>query len=42
MTFAALDLVKGGIRARGKTHIIEDEKFRFRPEEGGVGDTGAF
>ena len=25
-----------------KSHIVENEKFRFRPEERGVGDAGAF
>ena len=41
MRFHTFDLVKGGICPSGKAHVIENEKFRFWPEEGGVSDTSA-
>ena len=41
MPFAAVDHVGGAVPVVVETHVVEDEKFRFRSEKRGVGDAGA-
>ena len=38
---AAVDRVGSDVPVLSETHVVEDEKFRFRTEERGVGDPGA-
>ena len=41
MSLAAIDRVGRAVAGVAETHVVEDEKFRFRAEERGVGDARA-
>jgi len=41
MSFAAVDRVERAVSREAETHVVENEKLRFRPEESGVGYASA-